>query len=455
MKFQNMLMGLLWMLLGVQGLAQAQETKDVTLDNGMKIIVREDSRSPVVVHMIWYRAGSMDETSGTTGVAHVLEHMMFKGTKKYGQGEFSRIVASLGGRDNAFTSRDYTAYFQQIGNGRLARMMELEADRMRHLRLTPDAFDKEIQVIMEERRWRTEDQPASLLSEGVCATAFMEHPYHWPVIGWMNDLENMKAADAQDWYGRWYVPGNAVMVVVGDVKAPAVFAMAKKYFGKIPSRKMAERRPRVEPPQRGIRRVTVKAPAENPVVALAFRVPALRSVENDKDVYALDVLSAILDGYDNARLPAKLVRADRVASSVSVEYDALSRGPSLFVMTAVPLGRTGTDELEKRLRAEIARIAQEGVSPEELERVKMQIVSSQIYKRDSLFGQAMEIGVLEMTGIGYRQMDKVIEKLKAVTADDVKAVAARYFGDDALTVGTLSPLPLSQARKLPQTPLRH
>lgn len=444
----------LFFVLGVQSAAQAQEAKDITLENGMKVIVREDNRSPVVVNMVWYKAGSMDETSGTTGVAHVLEHMMFKGTEKYGQGEFSRIVASLGGRDNAFTGRDYTAYFQQIQSSQLERMMELEADRMRSLLLTPEEFAREIKVVMEERRLRTEDQPASLLDEAVYATAFMAHPYHWPVIGWMNDLENMTAADAKNWYERWYTPNNATLVVVGDVKAQAVFALAKKHFGSIAAREVIPTRPQTEPDQQGTRRVTIKAPAENPMVVLAFKVPGLQDIENDQDVYALDVLSAILDGYDNARLSARLVRKDRVASSVAVGYATPSRGPALFTLAAVPLGKTDTPELEKRLRAEIVRIAREGVSPTELERVKMQIISSQIYKRDSLFGQALEIGMLEMTGVGYRQMDRMIEKLKEVTSSEVQSVAARYFGDDALTVGTLVPLPLDH-KKPPQLPIRH
>lgn len=455
MKFQNILMGFLFLALGIQGTLHAQEAKDTTLENGMKIIVREDPRSPVVVHMVWYKAGSMDETSGTTGVAHVLEHMMFKGTERHGQGEFSRIVASLGGRDNAFTGRDYTAYFQQIQSSQLERMMELEADRMRSLLLMPEAFAKEIKVVMEERRLRTEDQPASLLDEAVYAAAFMAHPYHWPIIGWMNDLENMTAMDARNWYERWYTPNNATMVVVGDVKAETVFALAKKHFGDIPAREVIPTRPQTEPEQQGMRRVTVKAPAENPMVVLAFKVPGLQDIENDQDVYALDVLSAILDGYDNARLSAKLVRKDKVASSVAVGYATPSRGPALFTLAAVPLGNTGTPELETRLRAEIARIAKEGISQAELERVKMQIISSQIYKRDSLFGQALEIGVLEMTGIGYRHMDRVIEKLKAVTSGEVQSVAARYFGDEALTVGTLVPLPLNHRKKPPQAPVRH
>ncbi len=439
MKFQNILLRVLFLMLGVQSVVFAQEIKDMTLENGMKVIVREDHRSPVVVNMIWYKAGSMDETNQTTGVAHVFEHMMFKGTKKHGQGQFSKIVASLGGQENAFTSKDYTAYFQQIQKDQLEKMMELEADRMQNLLLSPESFSKEIQVVMEERRLRTEDQPASLLGETICATAFMVHPYHWPVIGWMNNLENMTVEDVRDWYKQWYMPNNATMVVVGDVVADEVFLLAQKYFGDIPRGELVLTRPQVEPEQKGIRRITVKASAENPIVLLSFRAPMLNDIEKDDDVYALDVLSAILDGYDNARLSAKLVRKDKIASTVSVSYSVPSRGPALFSIEAVPLGKTTTENLEKAIRAEISKIAKEGVSKAELERVKTQIISSQIYKRDSLFGQAMEIGVLEMTGVGYEQMDRIIEKLKGVTSEQVQAVAKKYFGDDALIVGTLVP----------------
>lgn len=455
MKFQKKLIGLLFSVLCMPCLVNAQETKEMILDNGMKIIVREDSRAPVLVHMIWYKAGSMDEVSGTTGVAHVLEHMMFKGTPTHKQGEFSKTVAALGGRDNAFTGRDYTAYFQQIPSANLEHMMELEADRMANLVLTQEDFEKEIKVVMEERRWRTEDQPSALLDEAVYAAAFMAHPYHWPIVGWMSDLENMTVNDAKNWYEQWYTPNNATMVVVGDVKAETVFASAQKYFGSIKARQFTPTRPQVEPVQHGIRRVTVKAPAENPMVILSFKVPGLHDVENDEEAYALDVLSAVLDGYDNARLSARLVRKDRVASSVAASYITPSRGPALFSLVAVPLGKTDTSELEKRLRAEITRIAKEGVSQAELERVKMQIISSQIYKRDSLFGQALEIGVLEMTGVGYQQMDHIIEKLKTVTPAQVQTVAAKYFADDALTVGTLVPLPITHEKQAPQAPLRH
>jgi zinc protease len=421
----------------------------------MRIIVKEDHRAPTVAHMIWYKIGSMDELNGTTGVAHALEHMMFKGTKTTKPGEFSQRVAELGGRENAFTSKDYTTYFQQIEKTKLEAMIALEADRMANLIFDKDEFAKEIKVVMEERRWRTDDQAQGLVDEALNASAFAASPYHHPVIGWMDDLQHMTVDDVHAWHDRWYVPTNATMVVVGDVNAQQVLALADKYFGKISARKIPETKPQNEPQQRGIKRVTVKAPAENPYVVLAFKVPTLRDVEKDDEVHALDVLAAVLDGYDNARLNAKLVRTDKIANNVSAGYSSIARGPVLFTLDGTPSLGTTTEQLEKRLRAEVDRIAREGVSDSELQRVKTQLVAAQIYKRDSIFGQAMEIGSMEMSGISHKLIDRIIEKVKAVTAQQVQAVAKKYFGDDELTVATLVPLPISEKKAEPPAGLRH
>jgi zinc protease len=238
-------------------------------------------------------------------------------------------------------------------------------------------------------------------------------------------------------------------VVSGDVDAEAVHQLAQKYFGPIPPKTLPVRKPQDEPPQHGVRRVTVKAPAENPYVVLAFKAPALRDVERDDDAHALEVLSAVLDGYDNARLNAKLVRTERVANSVGASYSGISRGPVLFTLDGSPVAGVSTEQLEQMLRAEVQRIAKDGVSEAELKRVKTQLVASQIYKRDSIFGQAMEIGTFEMSGISQKQIDRVIEKLRAVTPQQVQEVAQKYFGDDSLTVATLVPLPLAQKQPAP------
>jgi len=309
--------------------------------------------------------------------------------------------------------------------------------------------------VMEERRWRTEDKPIPQVYEALDATAYFANPYHHPVAGWMDDLQHMTVDDVKNWYQSWYAPNNATMVVAGDVDAKQVFALAQKYFGPIPAKVLPVTKPQNEPPQHGIRRVTVKAPAENPYVALAFKVPGLRDVERDADPYALDVLAAVLDGYDNARLDAKLVRTEKVANSVGADYTDIARGPVLFMLEGTPAQGTTTAQLETMLRAEVARIARDGVSEQELKRVKVQLIAGQIYKRDSIFGQAMEIGSFEMAGIPYTKIDRVIEKLKQVTPDQVQAVARKYFGDDALTVATLVPLPPTEQKSAPPKGLRN
>lgn len=433
----------------------ASGTSGLTLRNGMKVIVKEDHRAPTAVQMVWYKVGSIDETNGNTGIAHALEHMMFKGTKNHQAGEFSRLVAELGGRENAFTNSDYTAYFQQVDQSKLEAVMALEADRMRNLQFDRDEFAREIRVVMEERRWRTDDQPQGLMSEALHAAAFVAHPYHHPVVGWMDDLEHMTVDDVKAWYQRWYAPNNATLIVSGDVSATKVEEMAEKYFGGIPARPIVRGKPQNEPSQHGMRRVIVKAPAENPYVILAFKAPALRNVESDQEVYALDVLSAVLDGYDNARLNRQLVRTDKVANSVGAGFDDITRGPALFTLEGSPSAGTTTAQLESLLRAEISRIAKDGVSASELQRVKTQLIASQIYKRDSIFGQTMEMGVMEMAGLSHKDIDRVVDKLKTVTQQQVQAVAQKYFGDDALTVVTLEPLPVSERKPDPPPgPLR-
>ena len=415
---------------------------ETTLANGMKIIVKEDRRAPSVVHMVWYGVGAMDEPAGVSGIAHLLEHMMFKGTDKVGPGEFNKRVAAVGGRDNAFTSHDYTAYFQQIPSSRLADVMQLEADRMSNLRITDANFKPELEVVKEERRLRTDDQPRSLVSEQLMATAFQANPYGRPIIGWMTDLDTMTAEDARKWHKTWYTPGNARLVVVGDVDHKTVFDMARKHYGPIKARALPPRRITTEPEQLGPRETVVKAPAELPYIALAWRAPTLRDPENDRDVHALKVLAAILDGYDGARLPRPLVRENQVAVSAGAGYDGTGRGPQLFVVDGSPAAGKTVAEVEAALRAEIERIQKEGVAEDELRRVKTQTVAGQVYKRDSLMGQAMEIGFLEATGLSWRDDDKLLEGIRKVSSDDVQAVARKYFTDNTLTRARLDPLPL-------------
>ena len=422
-------------------------TFEYRLDNGMRIIVKPDRRAPVVVSMVWYRVGSVDEPTGHTGVAHVLEHMMFKGTRDVPTGQFSRLIAGAGGRDNAFTTRDATAYFQRLQKDQLPLAVRLEADRMANLVLSAAEFEKEIQVVMEERRLRVEDQARSLLFEQLMATAYKAHPYRQPVIGWMDDLRHMKVDDARAFYERWYGPNNAMLVVVGDVEPEQVRALAQQHFGPLKRRELPVQREFAEAEQRGIQRITVKAPAELPYLVMAYRAPRLRDPEQDWEAYALDVLSDVLSGSEAGRLTRRLVRESRVASAAGAAYDGIGRGPALFQLYGVPTpGRTVT-ELEQALRAEIERVVKEGVSAEELERVKAQTIASDVFQRDSMMFQARQIGALEIAGIPHRYIDRFIDKLKAVTPEQVQAVARKYLVDDALTVAYLDPQPLPEGRR--------
>ncbi|MGA9666197.1 MAG: pitrilysin family protein [Gallionella sp.] len=425
-----------------QGAAQA-EVFEHTLANGLKVIVKEDHRAPVVVQQIWYKAGSMDEISGTTGVAHALEHMMFKGTKAVPAGEFSKLIAAAGGRENAFTNFDYTAYFQQLDKSKLPLAMKLESDRMHNLDLTANEFGKEIKVVMEERRMRTDDEPESLMNEIMMATIYEEHPYHHPVIGWMSDLQAMTVNDVKAWYNRRYAPNNATLVIAGDVKADDVFALAQRYYGGIPKKVLPPRRQFTEPVQVGIKRLVVKAPAELPQLVMAYHAPALRDPKQDWQPYALQMLAGVLDGNESARLNKDLVRDQQVASNVGADYDALSRGPSLFTLEATPSTGKTVQDAEAALRGEIAQLVKDGVKEDELKRVKAQVMAGEVYKRDSVFYQAMQIGQLESVGLGYQAIPVMLEKLQAVTAEQVQQVAKEFLKDDNLTVAVLDPQPLS------------
>lgn len=423
-----------------------------TLKNGMQLIVQPDRRAPTAVHMVWVRVGSMDEVDGTSGVAHALEHMMFKGSKTVKPGEFSRRVAALGGQENAFTSYDYTGYYQQIPAKRLEDVMKLESDRFANNQWPDDEFKREIEVIKEERRMRTDDQPRAALMEQLYAATFMASPYHRPVIGWMGDLDSMTPQDVRDFHHRWYMPANAVVVVAGDVDPAKVRAAAERTYGRIPSRAVPVRKPRPEPEQRGMRRITFKAPAEQAYVALAFHVPGVERLENltdaDRDGLALMVLSGVLSGYDGARLDRALRQGpDRVADSADSGASVTGRGPATFMLVGVPAAGKTAQQVEDAMRAEIARVAKEGVSESELARVKTQWAASTIYARDSLQSQASELGQNWVLGLPLDADARMLALLRDVTPAQVQSVAARYFGDDQLTVGTLVPQPIDPSAK--------
>lgn len=457
-RFQSALFVLLCLFFTSCSLLASTTTNEYLLENGLKLIVKQDHRSPVVIQQIWYKVGSMDEVNGKTGVAHALEHMMFKGTAKVPAGEFSRRIAAAGGVENAFTGTDYTAYFQQLHKQHLPMAMELESDRMRNLILTEEEFSKEIQVVMEERRLRTDDQARSLLFEKMMATAFQTHPYRHPIIGWMNDLEQMRVSDHQEWYDKWYAPNNAILIIVGDVNPAEVFALAQKYYGKIKSTtlpELTERNPQTEPPQVGIKRLQVKAPAELPYILMGYKVPTLKDPQNDWEPYALEILEGILDGNASARLNKTLVRETHMAISAGAGYNAVARGPGMFYLHATPSQGKTVEELEQSIRLEIDKIIQSGITEQELSRIKAQVIAGYVYQLDSISAQAMQIGRLESTGFSQRDEAVILEKLKAVEAEQVKEVAKKYLIDDVLTVAVLDPQPLDKNPPNKSINLRH
>ena len=432
--------------------AQADGVHEYTLKNGLKLLVKEDHRAPVVVSQIWYKIGSSYEHNGISGVSHALEHMMFQGTPKHPDGEFSRIISENGGDENAFTSSDYTAYFQTLEKNRLPISFELEADRMRNLTLADKDFKKEIEVVKEERRWRTEDDPESMTYEVAMATAYQTSPYRNPTIGWMADLKSMTVDKVKQWYKRWYAPNNATLVVAGDVQPDEVLALAKKYFGRLKPETIVDPADRPEVPQEGIKRVTVERPAEVSYLLMLYKTPGLKealateSIE-DWEPYALEVLSGILSGGGSARFDANLIRGKEIAASVDSSYRMTSRLESLFVIEGTPAKGKSVAELEAAVRGEISALQNDLISPEELERVKAQEVSDDVYQRDSVFYQAMILGTLESVGIPWKFVDEYVDHIKAVTAEQVRAVARKYFKDETLTVATLKPLPMGKGRR--------
>jgi len=418
------------------------KNKEFMLANGLKIIVRPDHRAPIVVSQIWYKAGSSYETNGRTGVAHLLEHMMFKGTDKHGPNEFSRIIAENGGRENAFTGPDYTAYFQRLEKSRLAISFEMEADRMQNLNLSKKEFEKEIKVVMEERRMRTDDKPRSVTYEQFAAAAFVNSPYHHPVIGWMDDLKNMTVQDAQDWYDTYYAPNNATLVVVGDVDPQEVYQLANKYYGPLKSKQIPKVKPQTEIPQVGTRSIVVKAPAKVAYMVMGYKVPVVATAEHAWEPYALEMLAHVLDGGDSARFNKNLIRGSQIAASVGSGYDIYSRLGDLFIIDGTPSKGKTVAELQTAIEEQINIVKNELVSEKELERIKTQVIASKVYEKDSIFYQSMQLGTLETVGLDWRLMDQFVEKFRAVTAEQVKQVAIKYLVENGLTTARLDPQPM-------------
>jgi len=430
-------------------IAEESKVHEKTLENGMKILVKQDKRAPVAVIQVWYKIGTSYEHEGITGLSHALEHMMFKGTKKHASGEFEKMVSAIGARNNAFTSQDYTAYYEVLASDKLEDAMEIEADRMRNLVFDPEEFKKEIEVVKEERRWRTDDKPSSLMREQFNAVAFLNSPYRAPVIGWMVDLEGMKVEDAIDWYKKWYTPNNATLVVVGDVEPEKIFAMAEKYFGIHKSNLLPVVKARTEVEQKGLRHITLRLPAKLANLRMGFKTPGMISAKQGKvskwEPYALEVLANILDGGSSARFAKHLIRGKEIAAGAGAGYYGYGRLPNMLVITGVPAKGIKTEVLKDALLEEVDILKKELVSEAELKRVKAQVISGEVFERDSIQHMATLLGSLESVGLGHQYMNEYVSGVLAVTAQQIQEVAKKYLIEDHLTVGELIPLSLEKA----------
>lgn len=426
--------------------ALSAQTLSQTLPNGLRVIVKEDRRAPVAVSQLWYKVGSVDEEPGKSGLSHALEHMMFKGTPSVPSGEFNRRVAALGGQNNAYTSRAETVYFENVTAANLPEVLKLEADRMANLDFNDKEFFNEMNVIREERRQRTEDSASGKMWEQVFLNSFTLPSMRASVIGYMDDLYKLKPDDLRDWYRRYYSPDNAVLVIVGDVDAEATVKTAADLFGGIKSAsKPARNRLTDEPFERAPVSASATSPVTGrPLVSLNYRVPALTKID-DKMPYALDVLSDILSGSASGRLDKNLQRGSQSALSVGANYNMLSREMPLFTMVAMPADGVETDEMIRLLKQEIRNIAQNGVSQEELARVKMQSEASEIYARDSMSSQASIMGRLETLGFRYSDEAEIRRRLKEVNAEDVQR-AAQILTENRLTTVVIMPEPKTAAK---------
>lgn len=411
-------------------------TTEYTLKNGMKVLIVEDHKTPLAVFEVWYRVGSRNEPLGKTGMSHLLEHMMFKGTPKYGSKQFSNIIQRNGGTDNAFTTKEYTTYFQSLASDRIGISIELEADRMRNLLLDPQEVIAERNVVMEERRMRYVDDPQNLLYEEMVVTAFNAHPYRWPVIGWMSDIASIERDDLYHYYRKYYAPNNAFIVIAGDVYPDKIVPHIEKEFGSIPPVENGRQEvATVEPPQQGEKRITIrKETAELPYILIAYHVPTFPHEDN----YALDVLSTILSGGRSSRLYRRLVYEKRIAISAFADYNNLYRDPFLFVLGANAAPGKSIEDIEQALYEEMERVIKEPPSPEEVQKAKNQVEAAFIFAQDSNYSKAMYTGMFEMIG-GWKLMDMYLEGIRKVKAEDVQAVAKKYFSTTNKTVGVLLP----------------
>lgn len=433
----------LW--LGQVEAGMQEKVFETSLPNGLKVILLENHKAPLITFQVWYRVGSRNEEWGKTGLSHMLEHMMFKGTEKVGPQEFSRIIQENGGNDNAFTSRDYTAYFENLSADRVQVAIDLEADRMRNLLLREQDFQTEKLVVMEERRLRTEDNPHAYLFEQLLATAFQIQPYHWPIIGWMPDLSRLTLEDLQSYYQVYYNPVNAFLVVVGDFSKEDLLPRIQGAFGSYPKGVRPDQEKSVEVQQTGERRIFVKKEAQLSSIIMGYHVPNLQ----EQDSYVLEVIATVLSGGKSSRLYESLVREKRLALGANADHSLLSRDPSLFYLSAEVLPGKEVAEVEKALDLEIKRIQEELVGEWELQKAKNQLEASFVFGQDSIFYQAMLLARHEIT-LNWRTIDDYLPAIRKISPEDIQLVAKNYLVSDRRTVGILIPLPFQKVETSPE-----
>ncbi len=420
-----------------------EQVFETTLQNGLKLILLENHRAPLITFQVWYRVGSRNEAWGKTGLSHMLEHMMFKGTKTVGPEEFSRVIQENGGNDNAFTSEDFTAYFENLSADRIRVPIRLESDRMQNLVLREEDFHTERMVVIEERRLRTEDNPQAYLTEQMEATAFQTQPYHWPVIGWMEDLTRLTLDDVRAHYKTYYNPVNAFLVVVGDFKKEEVLPRIEEAFGSIPKGGPPDQKRDQDPKQEGERRIWVKKEAQLPFIVMGYHVPNL----HDPDSYVLELIDALMSKGKSSRLYQSLVREKRLVLNVDTDHSLLSRDPSLFYISTDLLPGKEAAEVIQAVDGEVERLGKETVGEQELEKAKNQLESSFIYRQDSLFSQAMLLARHEIA-LRWQAADDYLPSIRRVTPQDIQRVAKLYLIPENRTVGILIPLPPKEG-KLP------
>jgi zinc protease len=420
---------------------------ETVLPSGLKVILLENHKAPVVIFQVWYRVGSRNEAWGRTGLSHMLEHMMFKGTEKVGPEDFSRIIQENGGNDNAFTSRDYTAYFENLSSDRVQVSIDLESDRMQNLLLREQDFRTERMVVMEERRMRTDDNPQAVLIEQIMAAAFEIQPYHWPIIGWMEDIAHFTLEDLKTYYKTYYNPINAFLVVVGDFKKEELLPKIEKAFGSYQKGVAPNQEKNKDPTQIGERRIFVKKEAQLPFLVMGYHVPNLR----EQDSYVLEVIATILSGGKSSRLHQSLVREKRLVLSADADHSLISRDPNLFTLSADLLPGKEATEVERAFDQEIDRLQRERVGVQELEKARNQIEASFIFGQDSIFYQAMLLAQEEIA-LTWKAIDDYLPSIRKVTPEDIQRVARKYLIPDNRTVGVLIPLPPKEGKPAPVAP---